>query len=157
MRLARRPAAQASLLGAVLFSIYAAGACRTIYVGDSGDLVAAVATLGIPHPSGYPLYVLLGKLWITLLPIGSVAFRMSLFSAFFGALACGLFYAMARRQGLSAAAGLLGALCLAFAPSFWSEATVQRVYTLNGFFVVAVCAPATFGSAIVIANARPRM
>ena len=37
-----------------LFAVYVAGACRTIYVGDSGELVAAAATLGIPHPSGYP-------------------------------------------------------------------------------------------------------
>ncbi|MCP3961804.1 MAG: DUF2723 domain-containing protein [bacterium] len=131
---------QSLALGAAVFAVYAAGACRTIYVGDSGELVAAAATLGIPHPSGYPLYVLLGKLWIALLPVGSVAFRMSLFSAFFGALSCGLFYGMFRRNGLSAAAGLLGSLCLAFAPSFWSQATVQRVYTLNGFFVVAVLA-----------------
>jgi len=140
MSLAERPAGQALLVAAAVFMVYAAGACRTIYVGDSGELVAAVATLGIPHPSGYPLYVLLGKLWITLLPLGSVAFEMSLFSAFFGALACGLFYGMARRQGLSATAGALGSLCLALAPSFWSQATVQRVYTLNGFFVVAVLA-----------------
>ena len=131
---------QSLALGAAVCAVYAAGACRTIYVGDSGELVAAAATLGIPHPSGYPLYVLLGNPWITLLPVGSVAFRMSLFSAFFGALACGLLYATVRRQGLSAAAGLLGTLCLAFAPSFWSQATVQRVYTLNGFFVVAVLA-----------------
>ena len=32
--------------------------------------MAAAATLGIPHPSGYPLYVLLGKLWTLLVPVG---------------------------------------------------------------------------------------
>ncbi|MDH3525044.1 MAG: DUF2723 domain-containing protein [Acidobacteriota bacterium] len=140
MAAAGRPALQASLLAGAVFAVYAAGACRTIYVGDSGELVAAAATLGIPHPSGYPLYVLLGWLWIAVVPLGSVALRMSLFSAFFGALACGLFYGSARRQGLPATAALMGASCLAFAPSFWSQATVQRVYTLNGFFVVAVTA-----------------
>jgi hypothetical protein len=49
-----------------VFVVYALGACRTIYVGDSGELVTAVAVLGIPHPSGYPLYVLLassGRCW----------------------------------------------------------------------------------------------
>ena len=49
----------ALILGLSLFLIYAWGASRTIYVGDSGELVAAVHTLGIPHPSSYPLYVLL--------------------------------------------------------------------------------------------------
>ena len=55
-------------LAVAFLAVYAAGACRTIYVGDSGELVAAVATLGIPHPPGYPLYVLLGKLWTLLCP-----------------------------------------------------------------------------------------
>ena len=64
-----------------LFAIYALGACRTIYVGDSGELVTAVYLLGIPHPTGYPLYVLLGKLWTIVVPLGSIAFRMSLFSS----------------------------------------------------------------------------
>jgi hypothetical protein len=48
---------------AFTFAVYAYGSCRTIYVGDSGELVTAVHGLGIPHPTGYPLYVLLGKLW----------------------------------------------------------------------------------------------
>ena len=76
-----RDRALAVSLFAALFLIYAAGACRTIYVGDSGELVTAVYLLGIPHPTGYPLYVLLGKLWTLVLPLGSIAWRMSLFSA----------------------------------------------------------------------------
>ena len=124
------------MLGLRLFALYAVGACRTIYVGDSGELVAAVHTLGIPHPSGYPLYVLLGKLWTLLVPVGSIAFRMSLFSAACAAAAVGAPLragppARARRVGRGhrgAAAGLR--------PSFWGEANVQRVYALNALFVV---------------------
>ena len=135
-----RPEVQALWVAAATFAVYAAGACRTIYVGDSGELVTAAAILGIPHPSGYPLYVLLGKLWITLLPVTSAAHSMSLFSAAFAGLACGLLYLSVRRQGLPAAAALFAALTLAFSPSFWSQANVQRVYSLNAFFVVAVLA-----------------
>jgi hypothetical protein len=127
----------AILLGALLFAVYAAGACPTIYVGDSGELVTAVHLLGIPHPTGYPLYVLLGKLWTLLLPFGGVAWRMSLFSAACGAAACALLFFLLRRSGrLHAVAALLAALLLAFSPSFWAEANVQRVYTLNALFVV---------------------
>jgi tetratricopeptide (TPR) repeat protein len=125
-------------VGALLFVVYAVGACRTIYVGDSGELVAAVDVLGIPHPSGYPLYVLLGKLWTVLVPAGSVAFRMSLFSAACAAATCALLYDLARRQALSRPPALLAALLLAFSPSFWGEANVQRVYALNALFVVLV-------------------
>ena len=104
-------------------------------MGDSGELVTAVAVLGIPHPSGYPLYVLLGKLWTLLVPIGSIAFRMSLFSAFWAAAACGMLYRLSRETRLSVPASILSALLLAFAPTFWAEANVQRVYALNAFFV----------------------
>jgi hypothetical protein len=127
----------ALLLGALLFAVYAAGACPTIYVGDSGELVTAVHLLGIPHPTGYPAYVLLGKLWTLLLPFGSIAWRMSLFSAACGASACALLFFLLRRLlGLHPVAALLPALLLAFAPSFWAEANVQRVYTLNALFAV---------------------
>ena len=97
MRPSRLHLLEAALLGAGVFAVYAAGACRTIYVGDSGELVAAVHLLGIPHPSGYPLYVLLGKLWTLLVPIGSVALRMSLFSAAAGAATGATLYWTARR------------------------------------------------------------
>lgn len=128
------------LAGAVLvalFAIYALGACRTIYVGDSGELVTAVYLLGIPHPTGYPLYVLLGKLWTLALPLGSIAFRMSLFSATCAAATGALIFATGRAVGLGRAAALFGAGMLAGAPSFWAEATVQRVYALGALFVAA--------------------
>lgn len=120
------------------FLVYAAGACRTIYVGDSGELVAAAATLGIPHPSGYPLYVLLGHAWIWLLPFGSVAFRMSLFSAFFAAATCSVFFVVCRRSGVVPPMAWFATLLFALSPSFWSQAGIQRVYSLSAFFVVAV-------------------
>ena len=127
---------QAVLLGISLFAIYAWGACRTIYVGDSGELVAAVHTLGIPHPSSYPLYVLLGKLWTLVVPVGSIAFRMSLFSAVCASAAAAGLYLLGRQLGLSALSALFSALILGFSPSFWSQANIQRVYSLNALFVV---------------------
>jgi tetratricopeptide (TPR) repeat protein len=138
----RAVAGEAALLAAAVFAVYAAGACRTIYAGDSGELVAAAATLGIPHPSGYPLYVLLGKAWTLLVPLGSVAFRMSLFSAASGAAACGVVFWLSRRLGLQAWAAATAALLLAFSPSFWGEANIQRVYALNAFFVALATAAA---------------
>jgi tetratricopeptide (TPR) repeat protein len=126
---------EAALLAAGVFAVYAAGACRTIYVGDSGELVTAAATLGIPHPSGYPLYVLVGKLWTLMVPAGSIAFRMSLFSAAGAAAACGVVYWLCRRLSLHAFVAATSALLLAFSPSFWGEANIQRVYALNALFV----------------------
>jgi tetratricopeptide (TPR) repeat protein len=135
-------AGRLAALGVVagVFVLYAAGACPTIYVGDSGDLVTAVHVLGIPHPSGYPLYVLLGHLWEMLIPLGSIAWRMSLFSAAAAAATCGVVFALGRRAGLDAVAALFAALLLAASPSFWGEATVQRVYTLDALFVAVATA-----------------
>ena len=127
---------EATAIAAGLSTLYAFGASPTAYVGDSGELVAAVATLGIPHPSGYPLYVLLGHLWTNLLHVGSIAYRMSLFSAAAGAAASGALYVLARRLGLERASALLASLLLALGPVFWSQANIQRVYTLNALFVV---------------------
>ncbi len=129
-----------------LFALYAVGACRTIYVGDSGELVAAVHTLGIPHPSGFPLYVLLGKLWTLVLPVGSIAFRMSLFSAMCAAAACTVLLVVGRVVGLGRRAAIFGALMLGLAPSFWSQANIQRVYTLNALSLVVAVLFALAGS-----------
>ena len=142
----------AAWLAVALFTVYVAGAVPTIYVGDSGELVAAVHVLGIPHPTGYPLYVLLGKLWAVLAPVGSIAYRLSLFSAASAALACALVYRIGRQLDLPLPAALCSALLLAFAPSFWGEANVQRVYALNALFV----ALATLGALRWDATRDPR-
>ena len=125
-------------LAALALAVYVAGASPTIYVGDSGELVAAVHTLGIPHPSGYPLYVLLGKLWTLAFPVGSIAYRMSVFSAVAASATVALSYSTVRALGLSRAIAATAALTLAFSPSFWSQSNIQRVYTLNALFLVAV-------------------
>ena len=132
----RSEAVRPALLGGAVFLAYALGACWTIYVGDSGELATAVRVLGIPHPSGYPLYVLLGKVFTLLVPAGSFAWRLSLFSAAASAAACAILYRLARAMGLGSTAAVAGALTLAFSPSFWAEATVQRVYGLDALFVV---------------------
>lgn len=130
------PVLGAAALTLLLFLVYALGACPTIYVGDSGELVTAVHVLGIPHPPGSPLYVLAGKLWTILVPGGSVAWQMSLFSALWAAGACGLLFLLCRAMPVHPVAALFAALLLAFSPSFWGEANVQRVYSLSAFFVV---------------------
>lgn len=113
---------------------------------DSGDLVVAAATLGIPHPTGYPTYVVLGHLF-TWLPFGEVAFRLSLLSALSAALAVGLVgtlvYLLARRSvgappPLALLAALAGALALALSPLFWSQAVIPEVYALHLAFASAI-------------------
>jgi tetratricopeptide (TPR) repeat protein len=131
----RRDALAAAGVAALPLAVYAAGACRTIYVGDSGDLATAVAVLGIPHPSGYPLYVLAGRAWAAALALLPLPWSLSLFSAACAAAACGVLYLAARESGTGRAAAAGGAWLLAFGPSYWGEANVQRVYALNALFL----------------------
>lgn len=51
---------------------------------DSGDLVTAAYIGGIPHPTGYPFYLITCKLLMLLVPIGSIAFRAHLYSIVMG-------------------------------------------------------------------------
>ncbi|MBN1383999.1 MAG: DUF2723 domain-containing protein, partial [Elusimicrobia bacterium] len=78
------------------FAVYLATLCPTVYVGDSGEFATAAYTLGITHPPGYPLYVILGKIFTIIIPFGNIAYRVNLMSAFFGALTCALVYLIVR-------------------------------------------------------------
>jgi hypothetical protein len=115
--------------GALL--VYLRTMCRTIYVGDSGELAAAVHVMGIPHPPGYPLYVLLGKLFSVLVPVGKPALRLNLFSATCASLASAFLYLTLCELAFDRwlAAGV--ALALAFSASLWSQAGIARVYALG--------------------------
>ncbi len=107
----------------------------TVYLGDSGELSAAAFCLGVPHGSGYPLYVLVGK-GFCLLPFGDVGFRMNLMSAVFGAMAVGLLGSLIWRMTGSKVGAWVGAGVLAFIPVFWWQAVAAEVYTLHVFLVV---------------------
>ncbi len=103
--------------------------------GDGGELITAAVTLGVPHPPGYPTYVLLGKL-VSLLPVGTVAFRLNLFSAVCVALAAGVASVTRVRWSLNAQKSTasylpIAGLLLAFTPLVWGQALIAEVYGLN--------------------------
>src|SRR5579859_1762005 len=83
-----RLSALAVLLGSLLvyLSTLAPGLTWANNGADGGDLITAAATGGVAHPSGYPTYLLLVRLFLAL-PLGTLAFRANLFSAVCAALA----------------------------------------------------------------------
>ena len=99
---------------------------------DGGELITASATLGIPHPPGYPTYVVLGKLF-SLLPWGTIAFRYNLFSAVCVAAAAGVLMPAIHTiyPSVRLPAAVAAALLFAFAPLVWSQAVIAEVYGLN--------------------------
>ncbi|MBI2301415.1 MAG: DUF2723 domain-containing protein [Armatimonadetes bacterium] len=108
--------------------------------GDCGELATAAWCLGVPHPTGYPLYLLLARLAIALLPWGEVAWRVAVLSALAAGLACGLVCRIAQRLSGSTAAGVFAGVALACAPAFWSQAVLAEVYALQLALTAAVLA-----------------
>lgn len=101
---------------------------------DSAELITGAYTLGIVHPTGYPLYLLLGKLF-TLVPVGSIAYRVNLMSALFGAVTVWLVARLAFRLTGRRWVAWAGAGLLAFSYSYWRLSVVAEVYTLHAFFL----------------------
>jgi len=129
---------QAGMVAAALFALYAATSPRSVAGEDDGLFILSSYFAGIEHAPGYPLFVLAGKLF-TLLPVGSVAYRVHLASALFGGLACAAAWLCARALTGARLPAYLAALGLGVAPVFWSQAIIAEVYTLNAlFFLVLV-------------------
>ncbi|MGB9004846.1 MAG: DUF2723 domain-containing protein [Candidatus Aminicenantales bacterium] len=105
--------------------------------GDTAKFQFIGKVLGVPHSPGYPLYVMLNSLFIRI-PVGSVAYRANLMSAFFAVLALVLFFHLARSISKHETAAFYAALFLAFSQTFWSQAVIAEVYTLNIFFLALV-------------------
>jgi transmembrane protein TMEM260 (protein O-mannosyltransferase) len=116
-----------------LFGVYVYSAPRTVTLEDDGLFIMASYFLGVDHPPGYPLYTLLGKLF-TLLPVGTVAFRVHLSSAFFGALTAVALWLVLRSLLGNAVSAYTGALLYGLSATFWSQAIIAESYTLNTFF-----------------------
>src|SRR5258708_1944887 len=57
---------------------------------DSGELATGSMYAGVPHPPGYPVWTIYTWCFTKLIPFSNIAFRVSIASAFAGALACGL-------------------------------------------------------------------
>jgi hypothetical protein len=138
----------AALLAGGAFALYVLTLAPTVLAGDGGEFQFVPYLLGVAHPTGYPLYSLLGWAWTHLLPVGDVAYRMNLFSALGAALAVGLLYPTTcalLRQAIPTLSPLiyrlvaiLAAATFAVTPTLWSQAVIAEVYGLHLFLIVAV-------------------
>jgi tetratricopeptide (TPR) repeat protein len=128
------------------FVTYLCSLAPSITVGDSGEFCAASAILGLAHSPGYPLYALLGKCFIVVLPFGSIAYRINILSAVSAAATVSLLYTVVvaleptngqRRVSL---AGIVAAALFGVSPAFWHSALQAEVFTLNALFAAGIVA-----------------
>jgi len=104
---------------------------------DSPMLQAEVSVLGIGHPTGYPTYMMLTHLF-TYLPIGDPAYRINLASAVYGVAAVLVVYLAGLRLCNRTVAAAAGALAFGLSGTFWSQAVISEVYTLEALLVALV-------------------
>jgi Protein of unknown function (DUF2723) len=146
--------------GVIAFIVYMMTLNPTVTFMDSGELAGALYTFGIPHPTGYPLFLILGYVF-SHMPIGdSPVYRLNVMSAIFSSIAVVIFfYAVSGSLKLKESAkkmkskdkkhagtrsldenslvllSFFSALILAFSRTFWSNALSVEVYPLHEVFV----------------------
>ncbi|XP_077774750.1 protein O-mannosyl-transferase TMEM260 isoform X3 [Podarcis muralis] len=136
------PLSGAGAVGAGVAALYVAALPLSVPGGDSGELITAAYELGVAHPPGYPLFTLLAKLAIELLPFGSVAFRVNLLCAVLGAAAAPFFFYTVARLSGKHAAGIFAVGMFSFSRLTWQWSITAEVFSLNSLFVgllMALC------------------
>ncbi|MBL8007701.1 MAG: DUF2723 domain-containing protein [Ignavibacteria bacterium] len=137
------------------FIVYVLTLAPTVTFIDSGELATVASKLGVAHPTGYPLFTVLGNLF-TKIPIGDEVYRLNLMCAVFSSAALLMFFNllvfMMTKLSLPDNSGnvrvklpdqiyyniaLSSVLILAFSKTFWDSANAIEVYSLHSFFLVS--------------------
>lgn len=126
----------------LVLAVYVMTLAPDLTGGDSGELICAAAELGVAHPPGYPLWTMLGHVfsWI---PVGSLAWRLNLFSAICAAAAAGVLGRVIQLWTGHVWAGVCGAGLFAFSPLVWEYARQAEVFALNNLLLALVLLTAT--------------
>ena len=135
----------AAIAGLAVFALYVLTLAPTTAMWDASEYITAAYTLGIPHPPGNPLFVLLGRV-ASLLPIGGVAMRVNLLAAVSSAGAAAIWFLVAERvlaqwfelRWPRLVGASLAALLSATAFTVWNQSVVnEKVYTVSlAFFAI---------------------
>lgn len=134
-------------LRATGFALASVGLPATVYLGtllpglghsgDSAELSTCARLLAVPHPTGYPLYILTVHVFGRLLPV-SPALAANLFSAVCALLALFVVWRLLAQLGVGPAAALPAVWTLALSPTFWEHAIVAEVYSLHALLLAVV-------------------
>ncbi|MGH7652948.1 MAG: glycosyltransferase family 117 protein [Gemmatimonadaceae bacterium] len=137
----------AAIAAALVFILYLLTLAPSVEMWDTGEYMAAVKVLGIPHPPGNPFFVLLGHAF-ALLPIPvSYAAKVNIMAALASACSAGFWFLITERivarwiferwQRLVVAS--LATLIGATAFTVWNQSVVnEKVYTISLLFFTIV-------------------
>jgi len=137
----RPPYGLATIATAAVLAIYVATIGPTTHFWDTSEYIASAKVLGIPHPPGNPLFVILANVWGQLLGfLEHYALRINLFAAVTSALASGFLFLVAERwlqpvishARARAVAAFAGILVGATTFTVWNQSVVnEKVYTVS--------------------------
>jgi Protein of unknown function (DUF2723) len=133
----KRDAVVATVLGVAVGALFLSTFSSQVALGDAPESVAGVRTLGVLHAPGYPSYVLAARAFGFVVPIGSWALRVNLFSVVCASLEVVVTYFLARRFGAGVFGAVLGSLALATTASFWFNADFAKHYPFSALVVTA--------------------
>ncbi len=125
----------ACLLALASFALYLRTLAPDVVDADGGEFQFAAWNFGFVHPTGYPLFLILGGAFQHLVPMGNPAFRLNLFNALLAACAVATLYLAANELARARGAALLAAASFALTRTFWYDASAAEVYALHAFFV----------------------
>ncbi|MCU0373563.1 MAG: DUF2723 domain-containing protein [Ignavibacteria bacterium] len=150
-----------SLLAFIIpFSVYLLTLAPGLYFIDTGELAAVCVKLGIAHPTGYPLFTLLGNLF-SRIPAGDYIYSLNMMCAFFSSITSLIFFNMMyfiltgmnlgrnveksevltgnnKNKTVTFIISLASSLVLAFSGTFWNTSNSLEVYSLHTLLVVSI-------------------
>jgi Protein O-mannosyl-transferase TMEM260-like len=129
----------AAATGAAAAALFATILTGHPALGDAPETVAGVSSFGVLHAPGYPAYVIAAKLFTVLVPFGSEAFRVNLFSLVCASLSIAGVQLLARRCGAARWASSVAALTLGAGAGFWFYASLAKHDMFSGLlFLIAL-------------------
>lgn len=118
------------VVAVLLLAAYVVTLAPTVTYWDSGEFLAAIKTLGIPHPPGTPLYILIANVWSKIAsPVFGFAYSVNLLSAISTAIACGIFATLMHRWTGDVVVSIAGGILAGLMSSVWLNANETEVYS----------------------------
>mgnify|MGYP002863695691 CR=1 FL=1 len=142
------------------FIVYITTLAPGLYFIDTGELAAVCVKLGVAHPTGYPLFTILGSIF-SKLPIGDYIYRLNVMCAVLSSVTALVFFNMMyyiltklnlnkeqdnskrfftdeKNQLTALIISFSGSMVLAFSSTFWNTSNSLEVYSLHVLLIVTV-------------------
>jgi len=122
----------------ILLTIYLKTLLPTVSGWDTGEFQTITYSLDIAHPTGYPAYILLGKLFITIFPFFSVAWKMNFFSALCTITGCIVLFLLNYNLTKNHFCSFTSSLILGLNPTIWRTSLRADPHTLHLLFICII-------------------